>query len=670
MWLVFTPRAYRGPQEIAMIVFACPKCHQRLKVRDGLGGKCATCPHCKQNVPIPEPGTTDEMTGSSPTPPADASRDTLTVDQQHTGCGLAHPAQPAELVASIEGMSTHQGSSFHTPPITHTPSMSYPGLSAPEVSSILAPPRGPEEMGWLGQYRVLKVLGIGGMGMVLLAEDPQLKRQLALKVMKPLLAASSEARRRFQREAQATAAVDHEHIVTIYQVGEERGVPFLAMPLLRGESLAVRLRREGGRLPLPEVLRIGREIAEGLEAAHAVGLIHRDVKPSNIWLEAGHGRVKVLDFGLARGKDDVQLTQTGYVLGTPAYMAPEQADGKAVDRRCDLFSLGCILYFMSSGEAPFQGADMMTTLKKVLFDTLRPLHESIPDTPAALSRLVLQLMAKNPADRPPRAIIVVEALRTLELQTESAASGAEVALPTSSAPPQSPAPFNTDPLDDAETVCARDPQFPMTRRRVPNWIWLLSGAGAIVVLGLLALLVLMNRDRATADPAPAKDTETKQKPTGVDPPEKWLTFSPPGGRFSVLLPGEPRAGTTVTQSGRGELESLTFSIEAGPITYYAAYFDFPGIVPKGPQIKADLRNVLKSYRDKIGRVKIVRNEDTTLDGFAGKLLVLEDEQKRFVYTLRMYLVRNRVYTLMATVPTSQAEPPEVRQFLDSFRLTD
>src|SRR5262249_4889685 len=145
------------------------------------------------------------------------------------------------------------------------------------------------------------------------------------------LAAHAGARQRFRREAQAAAAVKHDHIVTIYQVGEDRDVPYLAMELLEGESLDERLKREG-RLPLAEVVRVGREIAEGLAAAHAKGVIHRDVKPSNIWLEAGRGRVKLLDFGLARAvRGDPQLTASGVIVGTPAYMAPEQAKGQLVD---------------------------------------------------------------------------------------------------------------------------------------------------------------------------------------------------------------------------------------------------------------------------------------------------------------------------------------------------
>jgi serine/threonine protein kinase len=176
-----------------------------------------------------------------------------------------------------------------------------PEATSQSPAAFLAPPQSADELGRLGSYRILEQLGAGGMGVVFLAEDPQLRRKVALKVMSPALAAEATARQRFLREAQATAALHHDHVITIYQVAEDRGMPFLAMELLPGESLEARLRREG-RLPLSETLRIASEIAAGLEAAHEQGLIHRDIKPANIWLEARRGRssrVKILDFGLA-----------------------------------------------------------------------------------------------------------------------------------------------------------------------------------------------------------------------------------------------------------------------------------------------------------------------------------------------------------------------------------
>ena len=179
------------------------------------------------------------------------------------------------------------------------------------LTDFLAPPQAEDELGRLGKYRILKVLGQGGMGVVFQAEDPGLKRSVAFKAMLPALAASASSGKRFLREAQAMAAVEHDHIVRIYQVDEEGGVPFLAMEFLKGEPLDERLKRPEQMSP-GEVVRIGREIAEGLAAAHERDLIHRDIKPANIWLEGQRQRVKILDFGLARAvSEDAGLTQAG-----------------------------------------------------------------------------------------------------------------------------------------------------------------------------------------------------------------------------------------------------------------------------------------------------------------------------------------------------------------------
>src|ERR1043165_1055515 len=218
-----------------------------------------------------------------------------------------------------------------------------PILGDPEESQFLLPAQGPDELGRLGHYRILKVLGAGGMGKVYEAEDMLLSRKVALKVMKSTIAANEVARQRFIQEAKTAAQIEHDNIVPIFQIGEDRGIPFLAMPLLSGRSLDDLLRKVS-KLKVQQIVNLGLQIAEGLKAAHERGLIHRDIKPANIWIEpVKGGRIKILDFGLARSMAAVShLTESGIILGTPAYMAPEQAQGRAVDHRCDLFSLGCV----------------------------------------------------------------------------------------------------------------------------------------------------------------------------------------------------------------------------------------------------------------------------------------------------------------------------------------
>ena len=283
-----------------------------------------------------------------------------------------------------------------------------------ELLECLSQAESADELGRLGEYRVLRLLGVGGMGAVFEAEDVKLKRRVALKVMRPSLAAVTAARQRFLREAQSAAALQHDNIISIFQVGEDRNVSFLAMQLLEGESLADRLKRESP-LPVEEVLRIGREVAQGLAAAHERGLLHRDIKPDNIWLEGGNGRVKLLDFGLARAVDDgVQVTQTGAIIGTPKYMSPEQATGDELDQRSDLFSLGSVLYELATGRAAFERKNLMSTISAI--GTSQPdAPESLNvELPAELCALIMQLLEKRAEQRPQSASEVVTRIRGLE----------------------------------------------------------------------------------------------------------------------------------------------------------------------------------------------------------------------------------------------------------------
>jgi serine/threonine-protein kinase len=262
----------------------------------------------------------------------------------------------------------------------------------------LLPPAQPGHLGRLGAYEVIEVIGQGGMGVVLKARDPALQRLVAIKVLAPQLATSAPARLRFQREGRATAAVHHDHVVAIHAVEEVDGLPYLVMEYVRGVSLQQQLDCFGPP-EVEEILRIGMETAAGLTAAHAQGLIHRDVKPANILLEDGVGRVKLSDFGLARAVDDASLTQSGVIAGTPQYMAPEQARGEAVDHRADLFSLGSVLYALCTGRPPFRAPTTLAVLRSVCEDTPQPIREQNAAIPDFLVEIIDALHAKDPADR-------------------------------------------------------------------------------------------------------------------------------------------------------------------------------------------------------------------------------------------------------------------------------
>lgn len=264
-----------------------------------------------------------------------------------------------------------------------------------------------------GRYQIIAELDKGGMGIIYKARDTQLNRDVALKVMRPETAAKPNTADRFLREARALAAIRHDHVVEIYDYGEMDGVRFVTMPLLAGESLETRLERESP-LPASEVVRIGTELAEGLAAVHEKGLIHRDLKPTNVWLEAPNCRVKLLDFGLARDAETGdRLTRTGAIVGTPAYMSPEQVNGLDLDARTDLFSLGSVLYKAATGQLAFAAKTATATLRLVGEIDPPPARTVNPAIPTGLSDLIAWLHRKNPADRPPSAAEVVKALRRL-----------------------------------------------------------------------------------------------------------------------------------------------------------------------------------------------------------------------------------------------------------------
>jgi anti-sigma factor RsiW len=328
-----------------------------------------TCERCQQEVERQAAGT--------------ATWDALARELR-----LASKPPPPQLAAAIHALKTQTG--------TEEPVLA--PLSADLPSGFLAPTSEPGHLGRLGDYEVIEEVGRGAMGIVLRALDEKLHRVVALKVMSPELASNGQARQRFKREAQAAAAVCHEHVVTIYAVEETAGVPYLAMQYIAGRTLEQRL-TQGGPLQVVEILRIGMQAASGLAAAHAQGLVHRDIKPANLLLENGVERVKLTDFGLARSVDDASLTQTGVITGTPQFMAPEQARGEALDARADLFSLGCVLYMAATGRPPFRAPTTLAVLKRICEDDPRPIRELNPEIPNWLVAIVGKLLAKEPSER-------------------------------------------------------------------------------------------------------------------------------------------------------------------------------------------------------------------------------------------------------------------------------
>lgn len=334
----------------------------------------------------------------------------------------------------------------------------------------LEPPSDSAYLGRLAHFDVMRILGRGGMGVVLEAFDSKLQRNVALKVLDPELAGDEVSRQRFCREARAAASITHENVVAVHQV-EKSGdamLPYLVMQLIAGESLEQRLTREK-KLPLREIVRISLQAAHGLAAAHAQGLIHRDIKPGNILLEEQHDSVKLTDFGLARVVDDVKLTRTGFVSGTPLYMAPEQAMGEEADHRSDLFSLGAIMYEMCAGQPPFPGNSALAILKQIADAKHRPIRELNPEIPEWFAETIDRLLTKNPADRIQSATLLAE---LLEFQ---------LALMKTS--------------EDVPTVC----RIAQAKQRKRNRIAAAAIGVSFLAVGLLAGMFLANAKKDSPD---------------------------------------------------------------------------------------------------------------------------------------------------------------------------
>ena len=263
------------------------------------------------------------------------------------------------------------------------------------------------------EYEVRGLLGKGGFGLVYAAHDWSLKRDVAVKVLRPDFQTFSDARERFRREAESVARLRHPHVMPIYAVRENDHIAFIIMPLVTGQSLTTHLR--SGPMPFPEVRRILSEAAEALSAAHAAGIVHRDIKPDNILLDGDRRRVLLTDFGIAKALDQAteRLTQTGTIIGSPQYMSPEQAGGDpAIDHRTDLYSLGIVGYEMLTGQLPFSGPTLASILVKHLGEEAPPVTRGRPDCPSDLAAVVARCLAKVPEERWASAEDLARALET------------------------------------------------------------------------------------------------------------------------------------------------------------------------------------------------------------------------------------------------------------------
>ncbi len=399
-----------------------------------------------------------------------------------------------------------------------------------------------------GRYELDEIIGRGGMGVVHRARDRILDRTVAVKVLPALFAENPTLVERFEREARAAARLSHPNIVSVYDSGRDGTERYFVMEYVPGKSLA-ELLRERGRLEVGRAVEIATQIAHALAAAHAAGIVHRDIKPGNVMV-LPTGEAKVLDFGIARATADVALTNTAMVLGSAPYIAPEVALGRAADHRSDIYSLGCVLYEMLTGRPPFIGDLPAVVMTQHTNAEPQPPRELAPEIPLGLDALVLQMLAKNPADRPQQAAELPSLLRSSLAPPTGPTQVVPSPVPTAATEIQpSPAGHPTEPAGPRAPAEPPRPA-PVTRRAGPPPTFAEpppgSSAGRRWLIAL-ALLVALAAGVAVAlaSTSTGGNQSTTHGHTAPPPPSSTTSHSSPSSTPSTTT---SHSTTTVTKT--------------------------------------------------------------------------------------------------------------------------
>ena len=319
----------------------------------------------------------------------------VTLELENGANGLEHPTSQYE---------------FSSSDLLSSEGLLEPSKKAAIWEYFLQPAIMPSDLASIGSYRVIAKHGEGGMGAVFRGIDTRTDQSVAIKVVHPRIAENENSRKRFLRETRSVQLIKSPHVVEVYEVGEVGGLPYMVMEFLRGMSVQAH-RERFQSLPVHEILRIAIETVAGLTEVHRCGIIHRDLKPENLWVESPSLRIKIIDFGLARNiEEEMRLTRSGSCLGTPSYMSPEQALGESMDFRSDFFSLGCVLYELTSGIRPFEREGLISTLNALTKEEPKPPIEVVEGIPNSLSEVIMNLLNKNPEERPANCSVLSEQL--------------------------------------------------------------------------------------------------------------------------------------------------------------------------------------------------------------------------------------------------------------------
>jgi len=510
----------------------------------------------------------------------------------------------------------------------------------------------------IGRYEIVELVGRGGMGVLYRARDAVLDRNVAVKMMLLDFTTDQTARDRFQREARAVARLQHRNVVTIHELGEVEGTPYIVMEFLTGKDLDAMLK---GDVPmsLAQKLDVVIQLCDGLGYAHEQGIVHRDVKPGNVRV-LEDGTVKILDFGIAKFAQS-SITQSGMIMGTPSYMAPEQIMGKPVDGRADLFSVGVLLYELLSGQKPFTGESPTTVVYQIIHVEPPPVNASVPELPESLHEIVSRALQKNPDDRYSRAsemssdLQMVKMMIDLPLKTtdgdtgpqatmgplHATALGAKAAVASGAMTAMIDAPMRASAAARAADAA---PRGPATTSKSGS-AQILGIAGAVVVLGALALWLTMRGGGASVAGPAAATTVAGSAARGATPGADgafFVTSVPSGAK--ILLNGSDTGKTTpsvVSFAGKAT-RSLELSLK-GYASITSSISD------------ADLKTGAKEFKfdREAGPVRLTLNSSYPFEVYQGTKL-LDSSATHHEVTAQpgagAVVVRNADLMLSATIP--------------------
>ena len=438
----------------------------------------------------------------------------------------------------------------------------------------------------LGNYQIVGELGRGGMAVVYRAFQPSLNRYVAIKVLPPHLGLDREFVERFQREALASAKLRHPNIVVIHDVGHQQGIYFIVMELLEGRTLKQIIEQEGA-LSIERAHRIAEQVAAALDYAHQQGLVHRDVKPANIFI-GKNDHTTLTDFGIAKAASEAQqLTRTGMLMGTPEYMSPEQAEGEGIDYRTDLYALGVVLYQMLVGQVPFRGTTPHAILHAVIYEAPVPLRQVRPDLPPAIETVVLQAIAKRPERR--------------------YQSGAELVEALAKAPASRAQPLIVPPARSVSPTAARRPTAEPAGAQKGPLLWIVVAIAAILI-GLLAVFAFMilGGDEPGQTPVPPTTAVAFSTQTAT-PSGDLVALTETAAAAATLVPGTvvtdtPEPATVTPEPPTGTPDAPTDTPEPPTDTPSPTATDTPTATPTPCALTAQglFAGLWQTYRDELG----------------------------------------------------------------------